>query len=180
MSRLLDSWGVEVTLLEEPQQFWPILRACCPDLLMLEMDIPYGGGIELCQQLRTNQYWCDLPIIVLTADTQAVQVQQLFAAGASDFVSKPIVGPELRARLQGCLQQTQGQDFLTKVMDRHASMPMLKQRLQAAQAQQTPFYLAVLRIKGLRQINAQYGLDAGDAVLSSLGGNSDSGLIKQP
>jgi len=52
--------------------------------------MPHLSGIELCQIVRNDSRWSGLPVF-LTAHTDATIVNQVFAVGADDFVSKPIV-----------------------------------------------------------------------------------------
>ena len=122
---LLEPWGLKVITLNDPRRFWEILAASSPDLLILDIKMPHLSGIELCQIVRNDLRWSELPIMFLTAHTDAIVVNQVFAAGADDCVSKPIVEPELvtriinrleRIKLQRNLTQT---DPLTKLSNRY-------------------------------------------------------------
>lgn len=99
LSALLTPWGLEVTALTEPQRFWEVLRATSPDLVVLDLEMPPVSGIELCQVVRQDSHWGDIPILVVTAHTDAESLQQAFAAGADDFITKPVLGPELVTRI---------------------------------------------------------------------------------
>lgn len=99
VQELLEPWGLQVTTLADPRQLWDTLAAATPSLLILDIEMPHENGITLCQQIRDHEQWGGLPIMILTAHTDATTVNQVFAAGADDFVSKPIVGPELVSRI---------------------------------------------------------------------------------
>jgi DNA-binding response OmpR family regulator len=99
LKALLEPWGLKVTVLHDPLQFWETLEACSPDLLLLDVEMPDLGGIELCQVVRNDARWRGLPILFLTAHTEFSIVNQVFAVGADDFISKPVVGAELVARI---------------------------------------------------------------------------------
>jgi DNA-binding response OmpR family regulator/HPt (histidine-containing phosphotransfer) domain-containing protein len=99
LSALLTTWGIEVTTLPQPQQFWKVLTATSPDLVVLDLEMPIVNGLELCQVVRQDAYWGDLPILVVTAHTDAESLQQAFASGADDFISKSVLGPELVTRV---------------------------------------------------------------------------------
>ncbi|WP_017720329.1 response regulator [Kamptonema formosum] len=99
LSALLTPWGLEVTALTEPQQFWEVLTATSPDLVVLDLEMPPVSGIELCQVVRQDTHWGNIPILVVTAHTDAESLQQAFAAGADDFIAKPVLGPELVTRI---------------------------------------------------------------------------------
>jgi DNA-binding response OmpR family regulator len=99
LSALLTPWGLEVTNLKEPQQFWEVLISTEPDLVVLDLEMPIVSGLELCQVVRQDIQWENLPILVVTAHTDPESLQQAFAAGADDFITKPILGPELVTRV---------------------------------------------------------------------------------
>jgi DNA-binding response OmpR family regulator len=99
VSALLSRQGMTVTILADPGQFWETLEAASPDLLILDLDMPTHDGIELCRAVRTDPQWANLPILFLTAHTAAFAVDRVFAAGADDFVSKPVVAETLVTRV---------------------------------------------------------------------------------
>jgi len=107
LSDLLQPWGLDVTTLEDPQYFWEVLNTTVPDLLILDASMPTFSGIDLCQVVRQDPHWGDLPIVVLTSDTNADTIRQVFAAGADDYVGKPIVEPELITRIISRLKRIQ-------------------------------------------------------------------------
>ena len=96
---LLQPWGFKLTTLEDPRQFWDVLQAVAPDLLVLDIEMPYLSGIELCKVLRTHAYWCQLPVLFLSVHTDVNISNQVFASGANDFVNKPVVAQQLAHRI---------------------------------------------------------------------------------
>ena len=110
---VLKPWGMDVTPLENPQRFWEVLQAIAPDLLILDLEMPGFSGIELCQVVRNDPQWSNLPILFLTAHTGSDAINRAFAAGADDYIIKPIVEQELVTRIINRLervlwQQTRG------------------------------------------------------------------------
>jgi len=99
LANLLPPWGLQVTCLDNPIQFWEVLTATQPDLLLLDLEMPTFKGIELCQVIRNDPQWMNLPILMITANDRAEAIAQAFAAGCDDFVRKPIIEPELIARV---------------------------------------------------------------------------------
>lgn len=95
----LQPWGLEVTSLQDSSQFWDVLTITKPDLLVLDLEMPTFNGIDLCRVVRQDVQWGNLPILVVTAHTDMASIQQVFAAGADDFIGKPVVGPELVTRV---------------------------------------------------------------------------------
>jgi DNA-binding response OmpR family regulator len=99
LQTLLDPWGFILTLVTDPQQTWDRLQSCQPDLVILNVNMPLYSGIEICQAIRSDPQFGNLPVLFLTADRDADTIQQLFSAGGDDYVNKPVVGPELIARI---------------------------------------------------------------------------------
>ncbi|NQE34057.1 response regulator [Microcoleus asticus] len=104
---ILQPWGFQVTTLDDPEKFWEVLETTCPDLLILDVEMPGYSGIELCLAVRNDLRWSRLPVLFLTAHSESETVRQMFVAGADDYVNKPIVKPELIARLLNRLERTQ-------------------------------------------------------------------------
>ncbi|MCC3490672.1 MAG: response regulator [Microcoleus sp. PH2017_16_JOR_D_A] len=104
---ILQPWGLQVTTLDRPEKFWEVLETTCPDLLILDVEMPGYSGIELCLAVRNDLRWSKLPVLFLTAHSESEIVRQMFVAGADDYVNKPIVEPELIARILNRLERTQ-------------------------------------------------------------------------
>ncbi|MBE9000946.1 response regulator [Nostoc sp. LEGE 12447] len=117
LSALLTPWGVEVTTLSQSQQFWKVLMATSPDLVVLDLEMPIVNGLELCQVVRQDAHWGDLPVLVVTAHTEAESLQQAFAAGADDFISKPVLGPELVTRVLSRIQRTRWRSQVGRIKE---------------------------------------------------------------
>ncbi|WP_284422755.1 MULTISPECIES: SpoIIE family protein phosphatase [unclassified Bradyrhizobium] len=75
------------------------LRRFRPDLLLLDMQMPDMSGLDVCRQIRVQADFADTPILVQTATVDRKKMGELFSAGASDFLSKPINPSELIARV---------------------------------------------------------------------------------
>ena len=104
---LLTPWDFNLTTLEDPHQFWEVLKQVEPDLLILDVEMPDVNGLELCQLLRSDPHWSQLPVLFLTARADAKTQHQVFAIGADDYMSKPVVAAELATRLLNRLQRVQ-------------------------------------------------------------------------
>jgi DNA-binding response OmpR family regulator/HPt (histidine-containing phosphotransfer) domain-containing protein len=111
---LLSPWGFHLTLLEDPRQFWQTLKQTVPDLLILDIEMPDVNGIELCQVVRNDLDWSELPILFLSAHQDAETIDRVFTVGGDDYVNKPIIGSELIARILNRLERTRILRKLTK------------------------------------------------------------------
>jgi phosphoserine phosphatase RsbU/P len=70
-----------------------------PDIVLLDVQMPDLSGIEVCDRIRAIPACVDMPILVHSATFDRKETGVLFAAGASDFVSKPINPSELVSRV---------------------------------------------------------------------------------
>ena len=76
-----------------------LVQSFLPDLVLLDMQMPDIDGLEVCRRVRSDPSFVDIPILVQTATVNRKEMGELFAAGASDFLSKPINPSELVARV---------------------------------------------------------------------------------
>lgn len=75
-----------------------------PDLILLDVMMPGMDGIEVCKTIKANFQWQAIPIIMITALTAKEDLARCLAAGADDFISKPVNRFELQARIQSLLR----------------------------------------------------------------------------
>jgi DNA-binding response OmpR family regulator len=101
---LLQPWGFKVTTLADTQQFWAVLKAVRPDALVLEVNMLQISGLEVCQLLRSDPFWCRLPILFLSNLKDMITQRQAFQVGADDYLFKPIMGFELAHRIMNRLR----------------------------------------------------------------------------
>ena len=73
-----------------------------PDAAIVDLVLPDGDGIDLCEQLRS---WSEMPILVLSAVGEEEQKVRALEAGADDYVTKPFGARELVARLGAALRR---------------------------------------------------------------------------
>jgi len=73
-----------------------------PDLIILDLNLPDGDGIELVKAVRN---WSDMPILILSARLQESDKIQALDSGADDYLSKPFSIGELTARVRALLRR---------------------------------------------------------------------------
>jgi diguanylate cyclase (GGDEF)-like protein len=152
-----------------------VLDDVSPDLLLLDVDMPGLDGIELCRVVRNSPRWSDLPVLFVTARTDTSSVQQIFDAGADDYVAKPIAGPELLARITSRIERDRlrrsldGTDPSTGLADRHTAAQILGHFLRLATRQKQPLSVAIFQIDDFAGIEDRHGRPTSNAVLRRLG-----------
>ncbi len=75
-----------------------------PDVILMDVMMPHMSGIEACQIIKADPQWQGIPIIMVTALTSKDDLSRCLNAGADDFISKPVNGTELRARVNSMLR----------------------------------------------------------------------------
>ena len=171
MVTLLKPWGLQVFTLVDPRLFWEVLNEIQPDVLVLDVEMPYVDGLALCQVVRSDLRWSHLPVLFLTAHRDTATKHQVFEVGADDYVSKPIVGPQLVTRILNRLERSrlaQSQieiDALTRLANRRHAIQAITQLLVLGTQHRQQICIAMVAIDGLDHINSHYGYDVGDKVL---------------
>ncbi|HZC67983.1 MAG TPA: response regulator [Nitrospirales bacterium] len=70
------------------------------ELVLMDIRMPDMDGVEACRRIKTDNRYRDLPILMVTAMTESGFLQAAFAAGAVDYVTKPIDRLELLTRMR--------------------------------------------------------------------------------
>ncbi len=123
LQAMLIPWGLKVTTLSEPKQFWAVVNEVQPNLLILDIEMPGVSGLELCRLVRNHPDWSAIPIIFLTAHNAPNLVQEVFAIGADDFVTKPVIEPEIILRILNLLERKRLQRTLAHEQSKMDSPP---------------------------------------------------------
>ena len=79
------------------------LAADKPDVIVLDVVMPGRNGFQACRDLKSDDRFKNIPIVLLTARVQESDIARGFEAGADDYIKKPFSPQELRARVQAIL-----------------------------------------------------------------------------
>lgn len=71
-----------------------------PQLIMLDVVLPYIDGFELINRIRSKHEWSEVPVIMLTSKAQERNIVRALEAGANDYMVKPFQPQELIARIR--------------------------------------------------------------------------------
>src|SRR4029077_642680 len=82
-----------------------IARSVRPSLILLDWLMPGLDGTDVTRALRaeSDPYFRDVPIVLITAEASAAKTQEGFAAGVTDYLTKPFKAPFVRARVRAWL-----------------------------------------------------------------------------
>lgn len=100
---ILRSAGYAVESAESKAAALASLAARPPDAMVLDLVLPDGGGVEVCEEVRR---WSRMPILVLSAVGDEREKVRALDSGADDYVTKPFGTDELLARLRALLRRS--------------------------------------------------------------------------
>ena len=100
----LELYGYEAILAESWAKANEVLNAQFPDLILLDLTLPDGDGLDICRQLKST--YPKIPVIMLTARDRVSDKVTGLESGAEDYIVKPFETLELIARVKACLRRS--------------------------------------------------------------------------
>lgn len=100
LSHYLQPWGYPIVQASSGHEALEILEKNKIDMILLDIMMPRMSGFDVCRRVRDNHPVHELPIIFLTAKNQVADLAHGFAAGANDYITKPISKHELLSRVR--------------------------------------------------------------------------------
>jgi CheY-like chemotaxis protein len=97
--RMLAELSIAAHVCSTVAEFQGHLRVGTPALLLLDMELPDGSGLEVCRQLRAEPTYDGVPIVMMSASGELARRRACLSAGADDFLLKPFGREEVRVRL---------------------------------------------------------------------------------
>jgi len=162
----------DLTLAVDGEEALALAAAIDPDLLVLDLVMPKVDGIEVCKRLRADPRFRTLPIVVQTALSEPKDRTRAFAAGATDFIAKPIDAQEMIARARIHLEN---RTMIRGLQDYRAAM---EREFELAR----PMYVNLMPAQDrLAEAAVQTGIAAAScAVLGSDFGGDLWGMVPTP
>lgn len=112
-----------------------IISACRenpPDVVLSDLVMPEMGGIEVLKSLKSTVKTKNVPVMVLTAQTDITKLEEALAEGAHDYITKPCESTELRARIRGAFSLHEAQRELAKAnQELEATYRVIKREMEA-------------------------------------------------
>jgi two-component system cell cycle response regulator len=176
IARILGSSGYDVTEAGDGAEAMDVVRQESPNFVVTDWDMPVLDGAAFCRLVRCQDVPHYVYIVMLTG-TQTSRLVEGLAAGADDFVTKPIKGPELLARMQAGarvlgleekLRFLASHDPLTGLLNRRAFFEAFQAEWARARRIGYPFSCAMIDVDHFKHINDRHGHLAGDAVLKAV------------
>jgi diguanylate cyclase (GGDEF)-like protein len=170
---ILTDVGYAVDVAGTCQEARQLLEGNPPDVVLLDVHLPDGLGLDVLETLQANPATAGIPVIVVTGSMEAGAVRAL-DAGAHDFLPKPFEPTELVARVRAALrvkhardelQQQARRDPLTGLPNRRSLDEALDAAIGHCRRRGEPISVALMDVINFKGVNDQHGHAVGDDVL---------------
>jgi diguanylate cyclase (GGDEF)-like protein len=188
ISQALDLEGFKVILAKDGSAGIMAYLEHCPDLVLVDAVMPLVDGFEFCENLKKIESNRLTPILMITSLDDDNSVEKAFAAGANDYITKPVNMVILRQRVKNMVLQSQqlkdrfkiteelqqdnrnlkmlaNLDSLTKLTNRRG----FEQEWSLMQRVGSPLSVIMCDIDFFKSFNDTYGHPAGDRCLVKVG-----------
>ncbi|HEC74458.1 MAG TPA: sigma-54-dependent Fis family transcriptional regulator [Methylophaga aminisulfidivorans] len=102
--RRLQREGHRATITETVSDAQMILRESLPDIILLDVRLPDGSGLDFLTELRQNELWHSIPVVMMTAYGELEDAVAAMKLGATDYLKKPVDLDELVLTLAKVMQ----------------------------------------------------------------------------
>ncbi len=106
----LKKAGYITKTFEDADRLMSTIQEKMPDLLILDLMLPFTDGLEVCKNIRSEPSLKHLPIIMLTAKGEEMDRILGLELGADDYITKPFSPRELTARVKAILRRANNKD----------------------------------------------------------------------
>ena len=113
----LKNSGYEVRAFENAKDFYRKIEERVPDLVLLDVMLPDESGYDIVKKIRKTPTTKKLPVIMVTAKTQEIDMVKGLDDGADDYIKKPFSIMELISRVKALLRRTSSEDVKLFVLD---------------------------------------------------------------
>ena len=96
--------GHEILMAADGRETLEVATQQQPDLVLLDIMMPKLSGYEVCQRLRQDPRTKDIPVLMVTALKEMGDIEKAVAAGADDFLTKPVHRIELQTRVRSLVR----------------------------------------------------------------------------
>ncbi|MBT8355965.1 MAG: EAL domain-containing protein, partial [Desulfofustis sp.] len=169
---------------DQPSQSIHLLEKVSPDILLLDLVMPEVSGFDVLVKVREHPKFKRLPVIILTSVTETSSKLKALDLGATDFLAKPVDPSELRLRVRNTLaakaytDQLTFYDPVTNLPNRRSFNDNFEWIIDKANRYGEELALLNIALDDFGRINASFGFDGGDSVISMIAERIENSVRK--
>lgn len=114
-SKILEGFGYQTRTAESGNEGLMQIEKEMPSLILLDISMPEMDGYEVCEEIKKNEKWSEIPIIFLTANTLTEDLVKGFQKGGVDYITKPFKSEELFVRVKTHLDLFESRNEILKM-----------------------------------------------------------------
>jgi diguanylate cyclase (GGDEF)-like protein len=174
ISKVLAEIGIEVKVLHDGTQLFETLKQFRPDLLLLDINLPQFGGLEILQALRADIHFQNLGVMIITALGTPENIEKAYAISVEDVLAKPLDKKMLQLRVsrflrrQEALGAFQEKDPFTGLYTWKALFAQLQELIVKSDVTPRNVALVLLEVDQFKEMAAFLGKDRVDELLVSI------------
>ncbi len=159
------------------------------DLILLDVKMPGFDGLDACKRIKAIRQFEEVPILMVSVDTTPGTIQLAFRRGAVDYIRKPVIKPELLAKValvlksqkdasqpslsrrvpqKADVQVSASIDVLTGIMNWWSFDELFEQEWVRAARERLPLSLIFFALEDFKAFNDTYGYLTGDECLQKI------------
>jgi DNA-binding response OmpR family regulator len=97
--------GFDVKIVTDGEFAFEIIKTALPDIVLLDVMLPIKNGFTILKELKSSKETKNIPVIILTTNSEEDLILKCFEEGASDYITKPFSTPVLVARINKILHK---------------------------------------------------------------------------
>ena len=163
----LEAAGYRVLEAKDGQQALEMAIQTVPDLLLLDVMMPFRNGYEVCRELRTAYATRHIPIIMLTAKAETQDKLEGLGGGANDYVTKPWEARELMLRVRNVLEWSRQQRSASPLTGLPGNLTINEEITRRLESR-VPFAMLQVDVDYFKAFNDHYGYARGDQAIRRL------------
>ncbi|RAU22393.1 diguanylate cyclase response regulator [Paramagnetospirillum kuznetsovii] len=176
LGKIIEDFG-DIFFATSGAEALAMVRERQPDLMLLDAEMPDMTGFEVCETIKRDPIFADLPILFVSAHTDMESETKALELGAVDFISKPPSPPVVRARVRthlnlklrtDQLHRLASVDGLTGIANRRSFDTTLEEEWRRTCRAKTPLCLLLIDVDHFKRYNDHYGHQAGDQCLRTI------------
>jgi diguanylate cyclase len=176
-SKIIQNAGYKATSASDGETALKLIKKTEYDLILLDIMMPGIDGFEVCRRLQNDPAHNKIPIIFLTALNDSADVAKGLKLGAVDYITKPIDGQVMMARVnthlelshkRKQLEQQVVNDELTGLLNRRGFLKSLNEHLKFHKRKKQTVALLFIDLDHFKNVNDSLGHDAGDELLKKV------------